>query len=57
MEKAYRESPDDPTAQVHYLKFLLEDGKDASEVIRRLKESKDPRVEALVKEVLGGWPK
>jgi tetratricopeptide (TPR) repeat protein len=57
VEKAYRESPDDPTAQVHYLKLLLEDGKDASEVIRRLKESQDPRVEALVKELLGGWPK
>ncbi len=57
VEKAYRESPDDPTAQVHYLKLLLEDGKDGSEVIRRLKESKDPRVEALVKELLGGWPR
>jgi len=25
VEKAYRETPDDPTAQVHYLKLLLED--------------------------------
>jgi tetratricopeptide (TPR) repeat protein len=53
VEKAYRESPDDPTAQVHYLKLLLDEGKDASEFIRRLKGSGDPRVEALVKEVLG----
>jgi Flp pilus assembly protein TadD len=40
--KTYRESPDDPAAQLHYLKLLLEDGKtaDAAPVARKLVGSK-----------------
>jgi hypothetical protein len=40
VEKAYRESPEDATAQLHYLKLLLEDGKDASAIARRLAGTK-----------------
>lgn len=64
VEKAYRESPDDPTAQLHYLKLLLEDGKDGSAVARRLVGSKvageagralvDARQWALAKELAAG---
>ena len=64
VEKAYRESPEDPTAQLHYLKLLLEEGKDPSAVARRLAGTKvaleagralvDARQWALAKEVLAG---
>jgi predicted Zn-dependent protease len=43
VEKAYRETPTDPTAQLHHLKLLLEDGKfaEAAPVARKLAGSKD----------------
>jgi tetratricopeptide (TPR) repeat protein len=54
VEKAYRESPDDPAAQIHYLKLLLEGGKDVTELARRLRASNDLRLWGLATQVLEG---
>jgi tetratricopeptide (TPR) repeat protein len=55
VEKAYRESPDDPTAQLHYLRLQLEDGKDSSAIARRLIGSKQAREAGIALVDAGQW--